>query len=274
MTGAYRDALDAAWGDFSVADAMRLGLDWLRYTGSARPTKEWVDECVRSGLRVTAIQETYSTRSQEGAPAGSMDCNFAETRFLPIHPILESIAVVVSDGDSSNRWDASAYGADWGRRATVAFFPYGTPYICDSFLEGAGDTAPALALSADWVPETWGQSVPGRRALTQVVGYSPVPNTDLNRVDKPYYPSSTPPPQRKDDDMVLYTTTDDNGLLTYYRDEGGVLVALHPDEAAVYYKSMTEGRTEVFHLGGVYSALAYSVASVRARRAIEALVHS
>lgn len=260
MANGLRDALDAAWGDFPTND---VGYDWKRYTGNARPDQAWCD-AVTQHSRLTFIMETYSQRSQEGAPAGSMDCLFAEQRARDRFPGVASIAVCVSDGNSADDWDASAYGADWARVATVAFYPYGTPSICASFCRGANSS---LCLMGDWVPATWGETrAPMTRLVTQVVGYSPIANTDLNEVWAPYYPvgpAPTPTPGDDDVDRVLYRTVDD-GHETYYREvEGkGVLIALKPEEAVPYLQGVTEGWIKVVTLGGFLSALRFSVNSI------------
>lgn len=166
-----RDALDAAWGDFPVGD-----LDWLRYTGSARPDAGWVNSCLAAGLIVTFIQESYPSRSSEGFDVGVADCRFAEARAREVHPGVRSIAVVVSDGNGADNWDASEYGRGWQSVATLPFFAYGAVPICESFARGAP------ASLGTWVPETWGQGT----LMSQVVGPSPVADTDLNHVHADY----------------------------------------------------------------------------------------
>jgi hypothetical protein len=197
-----RKALDAAWGDFPTED---VGYDWLRYTGNARPSREWC-AAVSQHSRLTFIQETYSTRSQEGFQAGVYDCQFAEPRARAVHPGVESIAVVVSDGNYADNWDASEYGRGWASVATIAFFPYGAVPICESFIRGATSV---LNLGGTWVPETWGAGT----FMSQVVGYSPVADTDLNDVWAPYWPAATPPApvptsQEEDDGMRVYIFED------------------------------------------------------------------
>ncbi len=178
-----RDMLDAAWGDFPTND---IGYDWARYTGNARPTAAWC-AAVAQHSRITFIQETDSQRSKAGFAAGADDCRYAEARAREVHRGVESLAVVVSDGNGADNWDASEYGRGWASAATLAFFPYGAVPICESFIRGAG--ASPLNLRVTWVPETWGKGT----GLSQVVGASPVANTDLNHVWAPYYPTATPP---------------------------------------------------------------------------------
>lgn len=194
MANGLRDALDAAWGEFPTED---IGYDWLRYTGNARPDAGWVS-AVTQHSRVTFIQETTSTRSQQGFLAGVYDCQFAEPRARAVHPNVESIAVVVSDGWRGDVWDCSEYGRGWASVATIAFFPYGAVPICESFIVGAGSSP--LNLGGTWVPETWGAGT----LMSQVVGPSPIDNTDLNHVWAPYYPT-TPiiAPSWKDYDMHI-----------------------------------------------------------------------
>lgn len=187
--------LDAAWGDFPTID---VGYDWARYTGNARPDAAWV-ATVLTHSRVTFIQESYSTRSSEGYDVGVADCRYAEQRAREVHPGVESIAVVVSDGNGADNWDASPYGQGWADAATIPFFPYGAQPICESFLRGAAQSR--LCLGGTWVPETWGQGT----FMSQLVTASPLANTDLNTVHAAYYPvAPTPPVQSEEDDDMPY----------------------------------------------------------------------
>lgn len=179
-----RDALDAAWGDFPTDD---VGYDWLRYTGPARPTAAWCAAVARHS-RITFIYESTSTWSQQGYAAARSACIEHEARAREVYPGVESMAVVVSDGNGADRWDASECGRGWASVATLPFFPYGAVPICESFIQGARPSS--LNLGVTWVPETWGVGT----GLSQVVGFSPIPNTDLNRVRAPYYPVGPTPP--------------------------------------------------------------------------------
>lgn len=215
-----RDALDAAWGDFPTDD---VGYEWLRYTGSARPDGEWC-HAVTQHSRLTFIHERYSTRSQEGFGAGLEDCRVAEARAREVHPGVESIAVAVSDGDGADNWDASEYGKGWAAAATLHFFPYGAVPICESFLTGAAGSP--FRLDGTWVPETWGNGT----FLSQVVGTSPVANTDLNHAHKAYWPdatqapaSSTPTTTPEDDGMV-FVTRKDGKTYCYWRHDDKLLM--------------------------------------------------
>lgn len=197
-----RDLLDAAWGDFPTDD---VGYDWARYTGAARPAPGWVDAVTRHS-RLTFIQESYSTRSSEGYDVGVADCRYAESRAREVYPgYAGSIIVAVSDGNSADRWDASEYGRGWSAAATLGFLPYGTPAICASFCSGAGQNP--LNLMGDMVPETWGTTVPPmRRLITQTVGASPVPNTDLDIVHADYTsaaPAPAPEPPKELPSMFI-----------------------------------------------------------------------
>ena len=193
-----RNLLDAAWGDFPTND---VGFDWARYTGNARPEKSWVDAVLEHSL-VTFIQETTSQRSQEGPQAGVYDCQFAEYRARQRMSNPLSIIYVVSDGNYADVWDAGPYGSGIGSVATIPFLFYGTPAICKSAALGAGNSP--LNLMGDHVPETWGgTSAPMRRLITQHVGPSPVPNTDLNTVHDYYYPVAPVAPAWKDYDMHI-----------------------------------------------------------------------
>ena len=187
-----RDALDAAWGDFPTDN---IGYDWIRYTGSARPDPGWVNAVVAHSL-VTFVQESTSQRSQQGFGAGVADREFAEARAREVHPGVKSIAVVVSDGDGADDWDASEYGAGWADAASIPFFPYGAQSICESFNRGAAGHP--LCLGGTWVPETWGDGT----FLSQVVGASPVGNTDLNHVWAAYYPTAPVPVPPEEEEVA------------------------------------------------------------------------
>lgn len=171
-----------------------LNLDALVYTGSARPTQEWVNHCRELGIIVTFIQETVSTRSQQGFDAGVYDCQYAEARAKELGHT-GSIAYVVSDGSWSDVWDASEYGRGVQSVATLPFFSYGAVPICESFNRGAPRSL------GTWVPETWGVGT----LLTQVVGSSPVADTDLNHVHADYTgtPAPAPIPKKEESDMYI-----------------------------------------------------------------------
>ena len=62
------------------------------------------------------------------------------------------------------------------------------------------------------------------------------------------------------EDDVIYSTND-NGKVTYYRDAGGILVSLAPEEAAPYY-----GKTNVVDLGGPLAAVAFNVRTIAAKK--------
>lgn len=248
--------LDAAWGDFTPDGRW----DWARYTGSARPSADWVNACLAAGSVVTFIQEAYSTRSSEGYDVGVADCTYAEKRAREVHPGVRSLAVCASDGSYTDVWDASEYGRGWSDTATLPFFPYGAHGVIDSFVAGAqkGRGARLLVVGNDgqpgrWVPETWGPT----NLLGQVVGPSPVPDTDLNHVHADYTgvpPAPIPPPPPEEDD-VLYSSTDD-GVTTYYVKAKG-LVKLNDEEAKCFGPAVVNGKLEVIHLGGGLGALAF-----------------
>lgn len=171
-----RDALDAAWGSFPP-DA---GYDWLRYTGPARPDDAWCALAAHHG-RLTFIYESTSTWSQCSAAEAAATCREHERRAREVYPKVESMAVVVSDGNWADNWDASECGRGWASAATLPFFPYGAVPICDSFNRGAMSSP--LCLRGTWVPETWGHGT----LLSQSVGASPIDNTDFNTVRAPYW---------------------------------------------------------------------------------------
>lgn len=179
----------------------QLDLDALPYTGNARPSADWFAEMKRRGLPVlTMIQETVSTRSQQGEQAGIYDCQFAESRAREVNPDVQSIAVVVSDGSWSDTWDCSPYGRGWASVASLRFFPYGATECCTSFIRGAHGVN-QLCFDGEWIPETWGTG----RLMTQVVGPSPVPDSDLNHVHADYTGGAVAPPKRiVQEDDVLY----------------------------------------------------------------------
>lgn len=198
----------------------QLDLDALPYTGNARPSAEWFAQMQANGLPVRCmIQETISTRSQQGFQAGVYDCQFAEQRSREVNPDVQSIAVVVSDGNGADRWDASQYGAGWASVATLRFFPYGALGVTASFLAGAKGSP--RSIDGEWVPETWGAG----RLISQVVGASPVPNTDLNRVHADYTGGSP----IEEDDVKLYQSP--SGIFVV---DGLNTVDLAPSEVGAY----------------------------------------
>lgn len=181
----------------------QLNLDALPYTGNARPDPFWFAAMRDAGLPVlTMIRESYSTRSQEGEQAGIDDCTLAEARAKEVNPDVLSMAVVVSDGSWSDTWDCSAYGRGWAKVATLRFFPYGATECCTSFIRGALGIN-QLCIDGEWIPETWGTG----RLMTQVVGPSPVPDSDLNHVHGDYTGGATTPVEGDDD--VLYMVDKD-----------------------------------------------------------------
>lgn len=208
-----------------------LELDALCYTGSARPSQDWVDRCRALGVIVTFVQETVSTRSQQGYQAGVYDCQFAESRAKELGHT-GSIAYVVSDGSWSDVWDASDYGRGVQSVATLPFFAYGAVPICESFNEGAPHSL------GTWVPETWGTGT----LLTQVVGASPVADTDLNHVHADYTGSAQVPLPKDDDDMWIAvapsTAFSVFGFLKGREFTGARAFAGIPDDAIEYANSM------------------------------------
>lgn len=197
-----RDVVDVD-GTPDAPTLRQLGLGFAPYTGAARPSDDWLAE--NGDLVDWFVQETYSTRSSEIPSQGGPDCVYAEA-VARAHPMAgQRIAVVVSDGNSGDTWDASQYGLDWANAATIPFFPYGDDPICASFIAGAlrGAGAPLLVLGddgrpGDWLPSTWGYGT----IATQVVGPSPVPGTDLNHVHISF--GAVPPTNVQEDDDMLY----------------------------------------------------------------------
>lgn len=154
------------------------------YTGNAQPSDAWFAAVAALHNSPQAmIQETYSTRSQEGYAAGVYDCQFAEARARK-----RGVGIVdyaISDGNSADVWDASEYGRGISDTATLRYFGYGALGVLGSFFAGAlaGRGAGLLVIGCDGaggehVPSTWGSA----NLVTQVVGPSPIPGTDLNLV--------------------------------------------------------------------------------------------
>ncbi len=190
-------ALDFSYARPTPQEILGAGVKGvLVYTGNARPDQGYIDSLRSAGITVTFIMETYSQRSQAGFQAGVLDCQFAEQRARE-RGHNGSIAVVVSDGNGADNWDASQYGAGWQSVATLPFFSYGAQPICESFNRGAPRSL------GTWVPSTWGQGT----LMSQLVVQSPVAGTDLNTVHADYTGGTVPvPPTAKDDDMPLYIT--------------------------------------------------------------------
>lgn len=174
------------------------GIRPLPYTGNARPSQEWVDACTALGVPpLWYTQETTSTRSQEGWQAGVYDCLFAERRARE-RGHTGPIAVVVSDGNYADEWDASGYGAGWASVATMPFFPYGALGVTATFLAGAAGSP--FLIVGEWVPETWGAG----RVASQLVGAQAPISTphDLNHVFHDFAPTTQGDPE------VIYQVAD------------------------------------------------------------------
>jgi hypothetical protein len=192
-----RNALDFSYARPSADTILGVGInEVLVYCGNALPDQSYIDGLRSRGITVTYIMETVSTRSQQGFQAGVFDCQFAESR-TKHQGHTGSIAVVVSDGNAADNWDASEYGRGWASVATLPFFAYGAVPICESFTRGAH----GLCLGS-WVPITWGQGT----LISQLVTPSPIADTDLNIVHADYTVGHPAPPAQKDDDMPLYIT--------------------------------------------------------------------
>ncbi len=224
-----RNALDFVTAP-DPGELARLELDALVYTGNARPSQAWVDKARALGVTVTFVQETTSTRSQQGYQAGRLDCIFAETRAKE-RGHAGSIAVVVSDGSWVDAWDCSAYGAGWQSAATLPFFPYGSVGCCESFNRGAPKSL------GTWIPETWGSGT----LLTQIVGPSPIPDTDHNIAHADY--TGTPPPAPFPDLTPLLMEDDYMMLQVGDGPDAGLWVAtefsLRKLSAPQFYKGIT-----------------------------------
>ncbi len=174
----------------------QLNLDGIPYTGNARPPAAWFADMKARGLTVyTMLQETISTRSQQGFQAGVYDCQFAERRAREVNPDVRFIDYVVSDGSWVDAWDCSDYGRGVNATAALGVLCYGSTGCCDTFNRGAPKSI------GTHIPNTWGQG----SIMTQLVAPSPVADTDLNIVHVDYTGTGTGP-TKKDDDMPLYIT--------------------------------------------------------------------
>jgi len=215
----------------TVEQLVAADVDPIPYTGNARPSQDWFDAVRAAGYGPKAMtQETYSTRSQEGFQAGVLDCQFAESRAKE-RGHTGSIAVVVSDGNSADRWDAGPYGAGWASVATLPFFPYGALGVTATFLAGAFESP--LLITGEWVPETWGAG----RLMSQVVGSSPIPGTDLNIVHADYTGTTTPtqPTIPEEDAMILVSKAYPSGNTAVLVAGSLVLKTWHAEDAASTY---------------------------------------
>jgi hypothetical protein len=185
-------------------------VDPAPYTGNARPSQAWFDQCRAVGYRPrTMIQETYSRRAiDSGYQGGVLDCQFAESRAAQ-RQHTGSILYVVSDGNRVDPNDGADQIAEYGRgvsdTATLGIWGYGNEYCCAAFRRGvlAGNGA-HLFQGGSMIPETW---VDGTNTLlaTQLVGPSPIPNTDLDIVHAEYSgatPAPAPPTEQEDSDVI------------------------------------------------------------------------
>lgn len=242
-------------------------LDPFSYTGNARFSQGFFDEAAALGHPVVLmVQETYSTRSQEGYQSGVYDAQFAEQRARE-RGWRGPIAYVVSDGNGADRWSSHEYARGIGDASTLGFYilGYGADGVLEDFAPGVRASAGASRLflgtdgdGARWVPETWGPN----NAIGQVVGPSPIPDTDLNHVTVELAPRA---PVQEDDGMDLITTTD-NGNTAWFRDAGGILVRL-TDLEAVLLGALDPNRRR-WNLGGWLAAVAWNVETIQARRAL------
>lgn len=186
MTGLYVDGVD-----FVVApipeELLAAVVDPWPYTGSGRPASSWYDRCRQLGRWPRMmIQEMYSNRSQEPG-AGVHDVAFAEYRANeedtdPRYPI-ETLLVVVSDGNSADSWDCGPYARDWNGGARRTYLPYGSVGCCASFLDGV--RGQPLSIDGEMIPATWGSA----RTIVQTVGGQAPLSTphDLDLVLAPYW---------------------------------------------------------------------------------------
>ena len=109
-----KNAVDYSYARPSGAELASRDLDALVYTGNARPDQPHFDDLRNHGVAITFIQETTSTRSQEGYQAGVYDAQFADRRATERgYPLDAAIAYVVSDG--------SAYDPNYGGENIAAY---------------------------------------------------------------------------------------------------------------------------------------------------------
>lgn len=197
-----RNAVDFSYARPTGAELELRGLDALFYTGNARPSAEYINDLRSRGVAVTFIQETTSTRAQAGFGAGVADAQFADARASEVgYPTTAAIAYVVSDGSASDpnygAENITAYAQGVASVSQRPFFFYGNRYCVDAAMAGGG----ARCLGA-WVPSTWG-SDPNRDLLIQEANIaSPVGDTDLNSVYKPYGAWGQDSTTTKEDDDV------------------------------------------------------------------------
>lgn len=179
--------------DFMTApSALQLvdaNVDPIPYTGSARPDQRIVDAWTAAGHKPPSyIYESTSTWSQGGYDAGAGACPVHEQRAKE-QGHRGSMMVVVSDGsahDPNYGYEKiKECGRGWSDKATLVFYPYGNTFCCEAFLEGARLGAGAHLMLAGigggpdaMIPQTWGYG----SIATQLVGPSPIPNTDLDIV--------------------------------------------------------------------------------------------
>lgn len=117
-------------------------------------------------------------------------------------------------------------------------------------------------------PAPWGPALV-QTGQGQVAGVSG--DVDLNELGAAYAATLPTQPTNQQEDDVLYSTKDkdphaDAEITTYYRDAGGVLVTLKPEEAAAYFPGIQAGKITVVGLGGGLSALAFSMNTINAQK--------
>lgn len=263
-TAELPDLVDFSYQRPDPTQLRDLGLDAASYSGSARVPAAWLAELTSYGRRMLMIQETYSTRSQEGFSAGQADCLFAEARSDEIGYSADlPIAVVVSDGNYADSWDCSEYARGWISVARRKFFPYGALGVISSFHAAARASGSVLWIDGEWVPITWGSG----RLIQQLVTEPPIPGTDMNTVVGDWTGGGVTPAVPTAEDSVLYKTTD-NGVDTWYREASGVLIKLSKELAAAYYPGVVSGKIAVVELGGTLGAVAFTAETVDTLRRV------
>jgi hypothetical protein len=177
--------------DFITAPTLQqlrdADVDAVPYCDAARPSQDWINTVRADGRLPSFIYESVSTWSQGGdATAGTCTTHEAHIKATG-HT--GSVMVVVSDGsahDPNYGYDQIvATGKHWSDEATMPFYPYGNVYCCEAFIAGARTGAGAHLLVKGigggpdaMIPETWGFG----GIASQLVGGSPIPNTDLDVV--------------------------------------------------------------------------------------------
>lgn len=198
----------------------------LVYTGSGRPSKDYIDSVLAAGIGVCFIQESSPSRSWDSGHAGGVvDARFADGRVDQFgYPDDAVIYYAVSDNNAGFPGQAQApaiteYARGIGETTRrPKFGVYGNRVAVDAAKAGHEKC------DRSWVPSTWGAD--HSDVLHQMANIAaPLDATDTNHVvhavedlgawTLPVDPTPPPPPPRKRPMMVPVGVTNVGFMLLH-----------------------------------------------------------